>query len=99
MTRLGQAGKQSPTVGNGHPNGAPIESIVTKPRTGEPSPAEYRQAFERLKVQGPRGWGPRFGPYPDQEGYRGPAIIRQEYLAFKAQQAAIRDRLSEDGRR
>ena len=54
MTGRGQAGQQSPTVGNGP--AAPI--VVAKPRTGEPSPAEYRQAFERVKIQGPRWWGP-----------------------------------------
>ena len=81
MTRLGQ----SPTV-DGQPNGAPI--VVAKHRRGEPSPAEYRQAFERVKIQGPRWWGPRFGPYPDKPGYRGPAVLVDEWREYKAQQLA-----------
>jgi hypothetical protein len=56
--------------------------------SGEPTPAEYRQAFERVKIQGPRWWGPRFGPRPDEAGYRGPAVLVDEWRD-KAQQRSL----------
>jgi hypothetical protein len=58
----------------------------SRPSSPPPAPTEYREAFERFKREGPRAWGPRYGPFPDKEGYRGPACIRQEFQEFKARQ-------------